>query len=108
MVRKVENQVRPGTDNVFADLGYSDAGTHLLKAQLVSRMQDVIDAQRLTQAEAAEIMRVSQPDVSRLMNGRFRDVSVERLMRLLTKLGCEVDIVVKPKEKGKAFAAIRL
>ena len=37
-----------------------------------------------------------------------RDVSVERIMRMLTKLGCEVDIVVKRQGRKKAFAAIHL
>jgi predicted XRE-type DNA-binding protein len=40
---------------------------------------------------------MSQPDISRLLKGQFRDVSVERIMRMLTRLGCEVDIVVKPE-----------
>ena len=43
---------------------------------------------------------MSQPDVSRLLNGHFRDVSVERLMRLLTRLGCDVDIT--SRKHGKA------
>lgn len=50
---------------------------------------------KLTQIEAGKRMEISQPDVSRLLNGQFRDVSVERLMRLLTKLGCNVDIVIR-------------
>jgi hypothetical protein len=38
----------------------------------------------------------------------FRDVSVERIMRMLTKLGCKVDIVVKPPGRKRAFGPIRL
>ena len=38
----------------------------------------------------------------------FRDVSVERIMRMLTKLGCEADIVVKPLGRKRAFDPIRL
>ncbi|MCC6912652.1 MAG: XRE family transcriptional regulator [Rhodospirillaceae bacterium] len=53
-------------------------------------------------------MGVSQPDVSRMPRGQFRDVSVERIMRMLAKLGCEVDIVVKPQGRKKAFAAIHV
>ena len=83
-----------GTVNVFADLGYADADTHLLKAGLVSRIHDVVLDQELTQSAAANLMGISQPDVSRLLRGQFRDISVERLMRILTKLGCDVDIVV--------------
>jgi predicted XRE-type DNA-binding protein len=40
-------------------------------------------------------MGLSQPDVSRPLRGNFRNVSVERLMRMLTKLGCDVNIVVR-------------
>lgn len=88
-----------GSENIFADLGYADAGTHLLKAGLVSRIQEVINEQKMTQTVAAKRMGLSQPDVSRLLKGHFRDISVERLMRLLTRLGCEIDIVIR--EQGK-------
>ncbi|MFA6309841.1 MAG: helix-turn-helix transcriptional regulator [Sterolibacterium sp.] len=94
-----DNRIVRGTDNIFADLGYADPETHLLKAGLVTRIQGVIDEQNLTQTAAAKRMGLSQPDVSRLLNGQFRDVSVERLMRMLNKLGCDVDIVIR--EHGK-------
>ncbi|MDZ4821613.1 MAG: helix-turn-helix transcriptional regulator [Planctomycetota bacterium] len=74
-------KINRGTKNVFADLGFPDAETHLLKAGLVSRIQDVISAQKLTQTATADRMGLSQPDVSRLLSGQFGDISVERLMR---------------------------
>lgn len=92
-----------GTANVFADLGFVDAETHLLKAGLVSRIQDAITGQKLTQVSAAQRMGLSQPDVSRLLNGQFREVSVERLLRLLIRLGCDIDITVR--KHGKRAAA---
>jgi predicted XRE-type DNA-binding protein len=91
-----DETVRHGTANIFADLGYADAETHLLKAALVSRIEDSIEARRLTQAQAAKVLGIGQPDVSKMLRGRFRDFSVERLMRFLTILGYEVDIVVRP------------
>jgi predicted XRE-type DNA-binding protein len=93
--------------NVFADLQIADADTHLLKAQLVARLQDVIRTRKMTQAKTAEVIGVSQPDVSRILRGQFRDISVERLVVFLTRLGCTVDIVVKPANK-RAFAPIHL
>ena len=96
-----ETNIVRGTGNLFADLGYADAETHLLKAGLVSRIHDVVLDHKLTQTEAAKRMGLSQPDVSRLLRGQFREVSVERLIRLLTKLGCDVDIVVR-EHGGKA------
>ena len=102
MKKDPNTRIRRGTKNLFADLGFSDAETHLLKAELVTRIQGVISAQSLTQTAAAKRMRLSQPDVSRLLNGQFRDVSVERLMRLLTRLGCDVDITIRNHGKAPA------
>src|ERR1700735_4292489 len=108
MSAKQDTSIRRGTKNVFADLGFPNADTHLLKAQLMSRVQDTLQDRKLTQTEAARITGISQPDLSRMLKGQFRDVSVERIMRMLTKLGCEVDIRVKPQGRKRAFAAIRL
>ena len=102
MKKDPNTRVRRGTKNVFADLGFPDAETHLLKAELVTRIQGVITKEDLTQTEAAKRMGLSQPDVSRILNGHFRDVSVERLMRLLTRLGCDIDITIR--RHGRAAA----
>ncbi|HEY4941316.1 MAG TPA: helix-turn-helix transcriptional regulator [Rhizomicrobium sp.] len=106
---KVENStIRRGTANVFADLGYAEADTHLLKAELVARMQDVMTDRKLSQTAAASMVGVSQPDISRLLKGHYREVSVERIIRMLSKLGCEIDIVVKPCGKRNVFEAIHI
>ena len=102
MIKNSDTSVVRGTKNIFADLDFPDADTHLLKAELVTRIQGVISAQKLTQTAAAKRTGLSQPDVSRLLKGHFRDVSVERLMRLLTRLGCDVDITVRNHRKAAA------
>ena len=88
-------RIQRGSGNVFADLGKPDAEVHLLKAELVTRIDQIIRERRLTQARAAELLGISQPDVSRLLRGSFRDYSVERLLRLLTVLGRDVEIVIR-------------
>jgi predicted XRE-type DNA-binding protein len=96
MIETDDTTIHRGSGNLFADLGYADPDTHLLKAELVNRMLGVIRDRKLTQTQVAQLTGFSQPDVSRVLKGQFRDVSVERLMRVLTRLGCEIDIVVKP------------
>lgn len=103
-----DTSIRHGSSNVFADLGYSDPATHLLKAQLVSRIDEIIRKQKLTQIQAAGIMGLSQPDVSRLLKGQFREMSVERIMRILTHLGCKVDIVIKLPGRKRIGSLIHL
>ena len=87
--------VERGSGNVFADLELPDADTHLLKAELVSRIDSIVRQRRITQTEAARLLGLSQPDVSRLLRGDFRQYSLERLFRLLTALGRDIDIVVR-------------
>ena len=63
--------IRRGTKNIFADLRFPDAEFHLLKAELVTRLQSAINTQELTQTAAASRMGVSQSEVSRLLKGQF-------------------------------------
>ena len=79
--------VERGSGNVFADLGLPDADAHLVKAELVSRIDDMVRNRGMTQTEAARLLGLSQPDVSWLLRGDFREHSLERLFRLLTTLG---------------------
>jgi predicted XRE-type DNA-binding protein len=105
---KNDSGIQYGSGNVFADLGYGEPDMHLLKAQLVSRIDEIMTERKLTQMQAAQTMGISQPDISRLLKGQFREVSVERIIRLLTRLGCEVDIVIKQPGRKRASSIIHL
>ncbi len=94
--RKVQGvEIKLGTGNVYADLGYADADEMLIKAQLVAKIAKVIKRKSLTQTQAAELLGMPQPKLSNLLRGRFRGFSERRLMDCLTKLGRDVQIVVK-------------
>ncbi len=95
-------RIERGGGNVFADLGRPDADAHLLKAELVSSIDEIIRHRKLTQSRAAKLLGLSQPDVSRLLRGNFRDFSVDRLLRLLMELGRDVDIVIRKPKKRRA------
>ncbi|MCZ0945500.1 MAG: helix-turn-helix transcriptional regulator [Gammaproteobacteria bacterium] len=94
-MKTTDTTVERGSGNVFADLGFPDADAHLVKADLVSRIDDIVRNRGLTQTEAARLMGLSQPDVSRLLRGDFREYSLERLFRLLNGLGRDIDIVIR-------------
>ena len=88
--------MRKQEGNVFADLGLANAEEHLVKAQLVFKIDKLLKVRRLKQVEAAGLFGVRQPDVSKMLRGEFRQFSVERLMRFLVALGQDVEIVVRP------------
>jgi predicted XRE-type DNA-binding protein len=100
MAKDAKVGIEPSSGNVFADLGLPGAGEHAVKAELVTRIR------RLTQAAAGRIMGLKQPDVSKMLRGEFRGYSVERLLGFLVALGHDVEIVVKPKVRGKRPARL--
>ncbi|MGO8867264.1 MAG: helix-turn-helix domain-containing protein [Alphaproteobacteria bacterium] len=95
-----------GTRNLFADLGYADADERQTKLRLAYAINRVIARQRLTQAAAAEKLRVNQPKVSALANYKLDGFSVERLMTFLIALDQDVEIVIKRKTRSRSAARI--
>jgi predicted XRE-type DNA-binding protein len=87
MARRVKVEV--GSGNIFADLGLPDADTHFLKAQIVSEIYRITSERKLTQARAGKLMGITQPEVSRMFKGSFREYSIERLMGFLTSFDRE-------------------
>jgi predicted XRE-type DNA-binding protein len=93
-----------GSGNVFKDLGIPNAEEHLVKAQLVFKIDRIMKSRGLKQAATAKLLRIKQPDVSKMLRGEFRQFSVERLLRFLVALDQDVEIVVKP-HRGRSEAA---
>ena len=100
--RRAAIAVTASSGNVFADMGLPEPEEELTKAQLASHIRQVIGRRRLTQIKAATLMGIDQPKVSALLNGRLANFSSERLMRLLTALGQDVEITIKPKPRNRA------
>jgi predicted XRE-type DNA-binding protein len=106
MRKKLEYEV--GSGNVFADIGLPNAEEHLIKAQLVYKIDRLMKKRRLKQVDAAKLLGVRQPDISKLLHGDFQQFSVERLLRFLVALGQDVDIVVKPHRGTRQGAQLRV
>jgi len=108
MAKKSAIPVTPSSGNVFVDLGFAEPEEELAKAQLASRIQDIVKRRRLTQVAAASLMGIDQPKVSALLNGRLANFSSGRLMRLLTTLGQDVEIVIRAKPRRRQRGRVRV
>jgi predicted XRE-type DNA-binding protein len=97
-----------GSGNVFKDVGVAHAEEHLVKAQLVFKIDTILKKRGLKQVEAADLFGVRQPDVSKMLRGEFRQFSVERLLRFLVALDQDVEIVVKPHRDRNGAAAMQV
>ncbi len=85
-------KVTRSSGNVFRDLGFRrEEAEHLLvRTDLMIQLQKAIAARGLKQAEAAKVLRVSQPRVSDLMRGRLDLFSTDTLIDMLARLGVRV------------------
>ena len=100
--------VEQSSGNVFADLGLSYPEERLAKAGLAFRIASAIRARRFTQANAARILRIDQPKISRLLRGQLSGFSTGRLMHFLTLLGRDVEIVVKTAPRSRRQGRMRV
>ncbi len=91
-------QFEKSSGNVFKDLDLPDAGELFLKAKLGFEVFQIIEKRKLTQTEAAKILGVKQPEISRLKQGKFNHYGVERLMTFLNRLNHDVEIHIIPSE----------
>jgi predicted XRE-type DNA-binding protein len=64
-------------------------------------INDVLQRRGLSQGKAAELLGVNQPKVSALSKYRLEGFSVERLMRFLTSLSQDVEIVVRNRVRAR-------
>lgn len=91
--------------NLWADIGRPDADEALARAELMSRVTDIIRQRRLTQVRAAEILGTNQPTISDLIRGKMSKFSLERLIAFLNALDQDVEIRVRHLPAGSNRAA---
>jgi predicted XRE-type DNA-binding protein len=104
--RERKESVTRGTGNVFADLGFPDAAERQAKLRLAYALNQVIEARKLSQADAVKLLGVTQPKVSALRHYKLAGFSVERLMNLLTALDQDVEIVIRRKPRSRKTGRI--
>ncbi len=106
MIGDIDCTVSSG--NVFADLGVTNPDEADIKADVAVRINSLIEGRGLTQREAATVLGINQPKVSALRCGRLTGFSIGRLLRFLTVLGHDVQIVVTPMASGSESGHIRV
>ena len=93
--------IEKSSGNVFADIGLADSEQELMKAKLTLQVHRLLKQSKLTQAEAAKLLRTTQPQISALIGLKPVSVSAGRLMEFLTILGQDVKVSIKPAQRNR-------
>jgi predicted XRE-type DNA-binding protein len=105
---KSKPRISEGGANVFADLGLPNPEQELIKARLALQIYRIIRQRGLTQSQAASALGIKQPHVSLLMRNRAGSFSVGRLLELLTRLGQDVEVTVRPTRREHGEMSVTL
>jgi predicted XRE-type DNA-binding protein len=84
--RSKRKKVEIGSGNVFADLGFKDSEERLLKAEVASKIAQLIEEKDWTEAQTAARTGVEQPEVSRLLRGQLSDFRADDLSGALNRI----------------------
>ena len=93
---KKDTQITESSGNVFADLGFEqhEAENLLVRARLMAAIKAYIEAEGITQREAAERFNVAQPRISEIYQGKIELFSADKLINMLARVGQHVEISI--------------
>ncbi|GAB1394715.1 hypothetical protein MASR1M60_28790 [Rhodocyclaceae bacterium] len=91
--------LRAGGDpeSVLRVLRQREADESSLRTQLASCLNEIIRERKMTQTVVSGIFGIPQPHVSELRNHKLSRFSSERLLRFITLLDRDVEIVIREK-----------
>ena len=95
--------------NVFEELGFSreEAADLAMKVDLARDVRTFIERQGLTQVQAAEFFEVPRPKISHIQSNKLDGISIEYLVRMLTKTGGKLSYNFRQPSKQVARARVR-
>ena len=93
--------IEKSSGNIFADIGFANDQEMLVKANLALKISEIITQRRLTQMEAALVLGMPQPKLSKLLRGQFHGVSETKMLECLNKLGRDIQIVIRKANRDK-------
>jgi len=99
-------EIEEGSNNVYADLGMPDADEMIIKAQLATKIGEIVKSRKWSQRQAADVLGLTQPKLSKMLRGQFRGISEAKMLDCLVRLGRDVQIVVGPARRSASAGQI--
>lgn len=99
-------EIEKSSGNVYADLGMADADEMIVKAQLASKIGEIVKGRKWSQQKAAEVLGIPQPKLSKMLRGQFRGISEAKMLDCLARLGRDVQIVIGPPRRATSVGHV--
>jgi predicted XRE-type DNA-binding protein len=91
-------QITHGSDNVFADLGFAPeiAANLKIRADLMLALREIIQSRAWSIEQASQSLQESPATIENLLQGEIDQFTVEQLIPILTRCGCQINLQVIP------------
>lgn len=86
-----------GSGNVFRDFNHSNADVEQLKGILAAKIIGILDDRGLSVRKAEDQTGVKASEFSRIRNAHLERFTVDRLMSIINRLHCRIDVKVSVK-----------
>ncbi len=93
-------RVLRGSGNVYRDLGVPDPDVRQLKAVLAAEIIKVLDREGLSVRGAHGRTGIAAADFSRIRNADLARFTVDRLVKIINRLGSRVEVKVRVRRVG--------
>ena len=103
-----KNKHEVSSGNVFADIGVAEPVEAFAKAELARKVGSIIKHRHLNQTEAAKLLGIDQPKVSRLLRGQLKEFSMMRLLDFMLRLDRDIEIRIKKHRSGRVPPSIEV
>jgi len=94
------------TGSAFHALGLPDADDLVLRSALLKKAIAAIEEKGISQARIGKLIDMKQPRVSALLNGRISLFSTDKLVSILTALGQDVEVRVRPSKEKRGHLLV--
>lgn len=98
--------IEESAGNIYADLGMDDADQMLIKAQLVTKIGEIIKRRKWSQQQASELLGIPPAKLSKMLHGQFRNIAEATLLDCLTRLGRDVQIIIGPARRNASAGRV--
>jgi len=79
-------EIEESSGNVYTDLGMADSDEMIVKAQLAIQIGEIIKGHKWTQLQAAEVVGINEPMLSKMLRGQFHRISEAKMLDCLARL----------------------
>ena len=83
-----------GSGNIYRDFGHPNADVRQAKAILAAQIIGILDDEGLSTRKAQARTGVNQAEFVRIRNAQLQRFTIDRLMTILNKLGCQGDLKI--------------